>query len=194
MILLSLRFFALYALLLVLAAFLREASRTDLRVLAESLSGNADDHWEMNVEPITTPEHPSVLRVTIADRSRMDRNDCGPVRNLDLDAADLIAKPLALSWALILCTPVSWGRRVAALFWCALWEQVIALLVLTFFIWNESAQLSPVALHPIAQLAAATIRQMVVAQLGLAAPVLLWIVILLRREDHFFLKTPVLPA
>ena len=192
MILPCLRFIVIYAALVTLGTGFPDLSRACLQSMAESFYSGTDDRWEVTFEPLPQPENSSLVRAVIADRSRMNRDDSGPVRNLDLNAADLIAKPLALSWALILCTPVSWPRRFAALIWCSFWEQVIVLAVVGFCIWNEGTELSLHVLPPLAQLAATALRQMIVAQLGLAVPVLLWIVVVFQRDDRRLLEASVI--
>ncbi len=115
------------------------------------------------------------------------------MRNLDLDASDLVLRPLALTVALILCTPVSWRRRLAALFWCVLWEHVVVLFAVAFFIWNESNQLSPDPSGSWPRQVAGDFQQMLVNQLDLGVPLVLWIAVVFRRGDEG-LRLPAFPG
>jgi hypothetical protein len=183
MIPLSLRFVALYAILLVPWAVVNQPASAYLRALGDSIYGRIGERRELDFESASTTERPYGLRVVIVNRSLMDSAGSGPVRNLDLDAAGLLARPMALIIALIACTPASWKRRLTALLWCMVWEQIIVLCFLGFCIWTESSELSLVTLTPFWKRLAMDAREMLVAQLGLGIPIFLWIVVMFRRGD-----------
>ena len=190
---LSLQFVALYAILLVPWPALNEAAATYLRALGVVVYGGISDRRELDFESLPAAQHADKLRVVIVNRSLMNKEGAGPVRNLDFDAAGLVVRPLALIGALVICTPVSWKRRMEAFLWCVFGEQVIIVGVLGFCIWHESSEISLVALSPFCKQIALSVREMLVAQLDLAVPILLWIVVMFRRGDESLLSISLQP-
>jgi hypothetical protein len=185
---LSLRFVALYAVLLVPWPVLNDVAVDYLRALGAAVYGGIGDRRELDFQSLPAAQPAHELRVVIVNRSLMNQDGAGPVRNLDFDAAGLVLRPLALIGALMICTPIPWRRRVKAFLWCVLWEQIIVVGVLGFCIWNESSDISLVALSPFGKEVASSVRQMLVAQLDLAIPILLWIGVLFRRGDERLLS------
>jgi hypothetical protein len=189
----SLRFVAIYAILLIPWPAFDAAAGAYVRDWSEWLYGGTNDRRELDFETAATPAHPGDLRVVIVNRALMTSAGAGPVQNLDLDAAGLVCRPLALICALIACTPLSWKRRFTALLWCLLWEHVIVLGTLGFCIWMESAEVSLVSLTPFWKHVAIDFREMLAAQLGLVVPILLWIVVVFRRSEGTCAGSPAAP-
>ncbi|HTQ30970.1 MAG TPA: hypothetical protein VMI53_07155 [Opitutaceae bacterium] len=122
-------------------------------------------------------------RIVIINRELMQPDGSGPVRNLDLNSFDFTWRPASLLFALILATPVSWPRRARALIIGGSCLQVFLLFVLGFAIWNQSTEVGLVSLSPFWKRAAENISQILVGQLNIAAPFLIWLVVTFRRED-----------
>jgi len=188
MVQLSLRFVALYAFLLVPWPALNEVSVNYLKSIGAVIYGGVGDRRELDFESLSSAQYPHELRVVIVNRSLMNKDGTGPVRNLDFDAGGLVLRPLALIGALIMCTPLPWQRRLKAFLWCVLWEQIIVVGVLGFCIWNESSEISLVALSPFCKQVALSVREMLIAQLDLAVPILIWIGVIFRRGDERLLS------
>jgi hypothetical protein len=122
-------------------------------------------------------------RVVIVNRALMQPDGSGPVRNLDLDSFAFTWRPVSLLLALILASPVSWPRRAWALMVGGICLQVFLLFILGFAIWNQSTEVSLVSLTPFWKETAENISQVLVRQLNIAAPFLIWLVVTFRRKD-----------
>jgi hypothetical protein len=138
------------------------------------------------------PHEAHNTRIVIINRELMQPDGSGPVRNLDLDSFDFTWRPASLLLALILASPVSWSRRGGALLAGSVCLQVYLLFVLGFAIWNQSTEVALVTLSPFWKQAAENISQLLVGQLNIAAPFLIWLVVTFRREDFrgFFTGYP----
>jgi uncharacterized membrane protein (Fun14 family) len=132
-------------------------------------------------------------RVVIINRGLMQPDGSGPVRNLDLDSFAFTWRPASLLLALVLASPVSWRRRIWALVIGGACLQIFLLFVLGFAIWNQSTEVALVSLSPFWKQAAESISHVLVGQLNIAAPFLIWLVVAFRREDFrdFFAGHPV---
>jgi hypothetical protein len=122
-------------------------------------------------------------RIVIINRKLMQSDGSGPVRNLDLDSFDFTWRPVSLLLALILASPVSWPRRAWALVAGGVCLQAFLLFVLGLAIWEESTEVALVTLSPFWKHAADNIMHLLVGQLNIAAPFLIWLVVTFRQED-----------
>jgi hypothetical protein len=131
-------------------------------------------------------------RIVIINRGLMKPDGSGPVRNLDLDSFNFTWRPVSLLLALILASPVSWPRRMRALVAGGVCLQMFLLFVLGFAIWEESTDVALVSLSPFWKQAADNSAHVLVGQLNIAAPFLIWLVVTFRREDFkdFFAGHP----
>ena len=129
------------------------------------------------------PHEAHDTRVVIVNRALMQPDGSGPVRNLDLDSFAFTWRPVSLFLSLILASPVSWPRRLRALLVGGICLQAFLLFVLGFAIWNQSTEVSLVSLPPFWKETAENISQVLVGQLNIAAPFLIWLVVTFRRED-----------
>ena len=166
-----------------------------LRGLAEDYGGGMqqiirmlyaveDTRHTVTVETLKEdPQRPYRARIVIVNRALMKADGSGPVRNVDFDARDMGGGPAALLTALILATPVSWPRRGWGLLWGIPCVYIICFSFFGFCIWDESSRISLVAFTPPVGEFVKFVRDLVSAQLGLTVPVVLWIVVLFRRED-----------
>ncbi len=184
-----LQFTLIYTLLLLPWPLANEAASTYLIALGHAVYGGPNDQRELDFEKMATSDYPYGIRIVIVNRSLMKPDGSGPVRNLDLDARGIVIKPLALLIALIAVTPLSWLRRLKALGWCLLWEQFIIIAVLGFSIWSEAAEISLVHLSPFWLQVVHSLREVMVSQLGLSVPILLWLLVVFRRGDERIFKS-----
>jgi hypothetical protein len=124
-------------------------------------------------------------RITLANRDRLDPAGRGSVRILGLDARGIGWVPTALLVALILATPIPWRRRGWALFRGLLGVHVFILFSLGIYIWNESTELSLVALAPFWKTVADGLEETLITQLGASfvVPALIWILVAFGRQD-----------
>ncbi|HWZ95184.1 MAG TPA: hypothetical protein VNW30_08325 [Opitutaceae bacterium] len=137
------------------------------------------------------PHEAHDTRIVIINRELMQPDGSGPVRNLDLDSFGFTWRPVSLLFALILASPVSWPRRARALVAGGVCLQGFLLLVLGFSIWNQSTEIALVTLSPFWKQTAENISHILVGQLNIASPFLIWLVVTFRREDFedFFAGT-----
>lgn len=118
-------------------------------------------------------------RAEIVNRRLMARDGSGPVRQMDFDIRSMGWNPTALFCALVLASPVSWGRRWRALVVGVVVLQVFVLVALGVSLWLESSHIGLVELSPFWQGIVGTLRQGLADSTHLAAPVLLWVVLIL---------------
>ncbi len=130
------------------------------------------------------------MRIEIANRSLLQPDGSGPVRNLDFDVRRLGWMPPALLIALVLASPLPWKRRVVALCWGVLWVQLVVMTFLAFAIWNESSEVGLVTMSPFWKAIACEWQHNFIAQFSLAAPVVLWLLVTFRSADAAFFKRP----
>ena len=104
---------------------------------------------------------------------------------LELDTRGVGWVPTALLLALILATPVSWRRRCFALVGGLLAVHGYILFSVASTIWNNSTELSLLTLTPFWKSVVAGLDETLVNQMGASfiAPVFIWILITLRRQD-----------
>jgi hypothetical protein len=124
-------------------------------------------------------------RITLANRDLLDHTGSGSARILQLDARGIGWVPTALLVALILATPIPWRRRGWALFWGLLSVHVFILFSLGIYIWDESTELSLVALTPFWKTVADGLEETLITQLGASfvVPALIWILVTFSRQD-----------
>jgi len=152
------------------------------RALAQAVFSSDYGQRELTFEtPDETPGHPRQLRVAIVNRALMHPDGSGPVRNLD---ASFNFQPAALLIALIFATPVSWKRRGWALLFGLPGLYCVLLFCLGILIWSESAEIGLVTLTPLWHGVTDWTRDLIAAQIQLALPVIIWILVMFRREDR----------
>ncbi len=153
------------------------------RAIGTLLYGSNDQRKEITFQPFPNGYHSDHTRVVIVNPAMMKADGSGPVRHLDLGTRAFGWKPLVLLVALVLATPLAWGRRMRALLWGCLCQQAFVMLALGFCIWNESTEIGLVSLSETGKDAAMAVRGMLSGQLAVAVPVLIWVLVTFRRED-----------
>jgi len=125
-------------------------------------------------------------RVVIVNKALMNYDGSGPVRNLEFDAHSVGWRPIALLTALIFATPISSRRRIRALVFGTLGIHVFLLLFLVVGIWSEANELPLAIFAPVTPFwkeVATGARRLLISQIGLFLPVLVWGVVTFRRDD-----------
>lgn len=116
-------------------------------------------------------------RIAIVNRRLMNGDGSGPVRNLDFNTVSVAWRPFVLLFALVVATPLTlaWRIRTLGLVGAAL--LLYLGLTLAFSLWNESTEVSLTVLSPFWKLIANGVEGALLEMLGLAVPVLLWLLI-----------------
>jgi hypothetical protein len=153
------------------------------RAIGTLVYGSNDRTKEITFEAFSQGYHSHYTRVVIVNPAKMKPDGSGPVRNLDLDTRYFGWMPLALLLALVLATPLPWKRRRRALLWGFVFQQAFVILALGYCIWNESTEVGLVSLPEAGKEAAMAVKSMLVGQLIVAVPVLIWILATFRRGD-----------
>jgi hypothetical protein len=127
-------------------------------------------------------------RITVANREQLDASGSGHAVMLDLDSHGIGWVPTALLIALVVATPVSWPRRLRALFWGLLTVHAFILASIEVYIWNQSDAsngLNLVELSPFWKTVVNGLEETLVTQLGASFvfPLLIWILSTFRAED-----------
>jgi hypothetical protein len=127
-------------------------------------------------------------RITIANRTQLDANGSGHAVMLDLDSRGIGWVPTAMLVALVLATPVSWPRRLQALFWGLLAVHAFILVSIEVYILNQSDAsngLNLVEFSPFWKTVVNGLEETLVTQLGASFifPLFIWILTTFRAED-----------
>jgi hypothetical protein len=120
-------------------------------------------------------------RLVIVNRQLMNGDGSGPVRNLDFNTLSVIWRPGTLLLALVIFTPMSTGRRIQALGLGAACLLLYVFLTFDFTIWNESTEVSLTTLSPFWKSVTNQTQSALMENLGLAVPVLIWLVAAVRK-------------
>ncbi len=164
------------------------------RALGQAAFSRLDDQRIVLFEPHHVQHGFSSLdtQMTLGNRALVDRNGQGLVEQVDLDTRSIGWIPTALTMALILATPVPWRQRGWALVWGLLLIHAFILFSLQLWIWDESSALSLMRLSPFLQTVLDDLDYTLVTQLGasFSVPILIWILVTIRREDLFNLARP----
>jgi len=179
------RFALLYVLLILPWPGLREVYGAYFRAFGGLFFERENERCEVTFE--TTERNsprPQDTRVVIVNKALMNYDGSGPVRNLDFDAQSLGWRAQALLIALIVATPIPWRRRIRALMFGTLAMQVYLLLFLGVAILNESTEISLLPLAPFWKSALNGLKTVLVSQLSLCLPVLIWGLVTFRTGDR----------
>ena len=178
------RFALIYVLLLLPWPGFREAYGAYFRAFGGMVFAGQTERSEVTFEtPERNSPRPQDSRIVIVNNALMNYDGSGPVRNLDFDAHAVGWRPIALLAALVIATPLPWGRRIRAVVLGALAMHLYVLLFLFVAIWNESTEISLMTLTPFWKTAVSGLKGVMVSQLALCLPVLIWVLVTFRRED-----------
>lgn len=114
-------------------------------------------------------------RADIVNRKLMAADGSGPVREMDFGIRAMGWNPTTLLCALVLASPIAWGRRWRAFAVGVLVLQLFVLAILGMSLWLESSHVGLVDWSPTWQEYVAKLRQVLVDATRLAVPVLLWV-------------------
>ncbi len=181
-------FTALYVLFLAPMCLGLGGSYTALFRAVGSIFYHDNDYRELSCQPFYSAEHPDLYftRIEIANRSQMHADDSGPVRDLDIPSVEYGWRPTALLLALILATPRPWKEQRFAIIGGVLLQHIFLLIFLGFLIWDESSEISLVAISPAVKPWVTNFRMALLGQYGLAVPVVIWFLLMFRAKDFSF--------
>ena len=86
--------------------------------------------------------------------------------------------------ALVVATPLTWVRRRRILLVGGIWLHVFIVFTLAVSIWAESAELTPGALSPFAKAIRTGANALLLGQLGLGIPLLIWFLATFQRDGR----------
>jgi len=142
------------------------------------------DEGQREVTFLESPDKSATFaRIEIANRARLKPDGSGLVRNVDFDVRGFGWKPIALLMALVLASPLPWGRRLVALCWGLFWVQLVMMGLFAFVIWNESSEIGLVTMSPFWKNLASQWQHHFIAHFSLAAPVVVWLLVAFRTGD-----------
>jgi len=178
------RFAVVYVLLLLPWPGFRDAYGSYFRAFGGMVFAGQTERSEVTFE---TPERNSSrlqdTRVVIVNKALLNYDGSGPVRNLDFDPMAVGWRPIALLTALVVATTHPWPRRIRALVFGTLALHAFLIVFLGVAIWNESTEISLVTLTPFWKAAANGLKGVLVSQLALCVPVLIWVLVTFGRGD-----------
>lgn len=132
-------------------------------------------------------------RVTVANRAQLDAAGSGPAVMLDLDSRGIGYLPSALITALVLATPLPWGKRLLRLLAGLAAVHALILLTLLAGVWDtclEAEQLDLLHLTPFWQSVVRGLDETLVVQLGASfvVPFVCWVVLCYGSESLAWLR------
>ena len=147
-------------------------------------SGESDARVVM-FAPLAQPGDGLDTQVSVADRTQLDANGRGPIKRTGLESRSLGWLPTALTAALILATPIPWGRRVAALCAGVVLIHLFIAFSLLIWIWDNSPDVFSGTLSDLWKLITSELSYAFVTQLGISftIPVLIWVLVTFKRQD-----------
>jgi len=187
------RFALAYVLLILPWPGFHAAFDAYFRAFGEMLFGGQTEHSEITFETAKGSRWTNQTRIVIVNKALMNYDGSGPVRNFDFDAHAVGWRPIALLAALIFATPLPLGRRIRALAFGTLGIHAFLIVFLAVGIWSEANEL-PLAFFvpvtPFWKAVATGVRTVVVAQIGLFIPVLVWMLVTFRRTEMIGIFAP----
>jgi len=183
-------FVPVYTLLIIPWPGSRDLYGSYLRSTAKFVLAQSNSRRILRFEEVPVSKRNRTLdtRITVANREQLDACGSGRAVMLDFDSHGIGWVPTALLIALVLATPVSWPRRLRALFWGLLAVHAFILASIEVYIWNQSDAsngLNLVELSPFWKTVANGLEETLVTQLGASFvfPLLIWILTTFRAED-----------
>lgn len=137
-------------------------------------------------------EYPGLdTRVTLENTALAANGDRNCARATELDSRSISWVPTALTVALVLATPISPRRRLAALAGGLVLVHLFIFLSLQSWVWNNSPGVSLLTLSGFWKQAADELNYVLIDQLGasFSVPVVIWILVTFRRQDQNALAT-----
>lgn len=163
------------------------------RAVNQSLLARDDTRKQVGFEAVPVELHHRLdSRLVLINRNQPDHDRNSAVRYVELDSRSIGWVPTALLLALILASPVSWGRRGWALVWGLLAIHGFILFSVASSVWNNAAEMSLLAFTPFWKDMAEGMEETLITQVGASfvVPVLIWIVVTFRRHDPFLRSDP----
>ncbi|MCE0523398.1 MAG: hypothetical protein LV480_10865 [Methylacidiphilales bacterium] len=164
------------------------------RALGQAVFGHQDEQRIVRFVPYHEQHGFSSLdtQMTLGNRALADSTGKGKAESVTLDTRSIGWVPTALTMALILATPVPWRQRAWALLWGLLLIHAFILFSLQTWIWYASPDLSLLTLSPFTKSIVDGLEYTLLTQLGasFSVPMLIWILVTIRRENLFSFSPP----
>lgn len=184
----------LYAVLIAPWPGLGPGYRAWFRCLGEAVFAHSGGRWYVKFDDIPQGQRRSLdTRITLADRGRADKKGNTPARLLDLDIRGVAWVPTALTVALILATPIPWGRRLRALGAGLVGIHVFIVFALAIYLVDTASDSASgaalIGLAPFWKVIVSGLDELLITQLGagFVAPVAIWAAATLRSGDFALL-------
>jgi hypothetical protein len=125
------------------------------------------------------------VQMIVCNRELLDSSGKGQVRESEFDARSIGYVPTALTFALVLATPLPLRRKISSLLYGAILINGLILLSLQVRIWDVSPDLSLLTLPPLLKTIVDDLDYTLLTQMGVSfsAPVLIWMIVTFRRQD-----------
>jgi hypothetical protein len=125
-------------------------------------------------------------KLTLGNRDLLDEHGKGLVKRTELDSRSIGWVPTALTLALVVATPIPWRRRVVALVGGLLLIHAFIFFSLQSWVWDNSPDVSLLALSNFWKNVAGQLDYALINQLGasFSVPVIIWIMVTFRRQDE----------
>jgi hypothetical protein len=186
------RFIVIFGLLILPWPGWNDIYSSYFRALGQMAFSREDDQRIVLFEPHHAQHGFSSLDtdMDVGNRALVDSSGKGKAAIVNLDSRSIGWTPTALTMALILATPVPLRQRGLALFWGLILIHAFILFSLQAAIWNESPTVSLVDLSPFWKTMVDDMDYTLITQLGasFSVPVLIWILVTIRRENLFDLS------
>jgi hypothetical protein len=181
------RFVLIYAILIAPWPGWNETYSAGFRAAGNAIFGSHEGQRLLYFEPTLQTQGLASIdtRIVLANRDQADSSGKGPGRYLGIEPRSVGWTPTALIIALIVSTPLPWSRRLWGLLWGLAIINLFVVVSVWVYIWNESTEVSLVALSPFEKEIADALQYTLVTQLGISFtfPILVWALVLFRRED-----------
>jgi hypothetical protein len=124
-------------------------------------------------------------RVTLENTALASSSGQVEGRRTGLNTRSIGWVPTALTIALVLATPIPWGRRLGALAAGLVLIHLFIYVSLLSWVWNESTELSLLSLSNFWKQALDELNYELMNQLGISfsVPVVIWVIVAFRRTD-----------
>jgi hypothetical protein len=187
-----LRFVAIFGLLIAPWPGLNQAYSRYFQSLGQMVFNPAGETQRMVIFSPASGRIPGMdTRMVLENAALADSTGRGLVESTEIDSRSIGWVPTALTVALVLATPIPWRRRLVALAGGLVLIHLFIFFTLQSWIWNNSTDLSLLALSGFAQRVVGELNYALMNQLGVSfsVPVIIWILVTFRRQDQDALAT-----
>lgn len=156
------------------------------RWLGQTTLGGTHGDRIVRFEKTKEPIRPGLTTtILIANRKQFSPDGRGPIYPLQAETRSIGWMPTAFLIALVLATPVPWGRRLVSLTVGLLLVNAYVVFCLGIWIWHSSKKAQLVSFAPLTEAIAGGLEYTLITQLGatFAVPVVIWLLVTFRKGD-----------